>query len=414
MTERGPHVLLLTHAFPPLRSARSLQIGKLVKYAMRAGARFDVVTGQVGARLSDATGIDDAWLAESDGLNIRTCGPNGRSAIDRLRNAMFCLPDRRWERAACEAARTLIADRGPDTYDAMVSFFHPTASHAVALAVKKRHPELPWLAHFADPLAGNPFIRDRIPWHEALRRRREHSFIEHADGVLFVGEQLLSYVMGRYPEQASKAKVLFHVFDPELYPSGSERRRAPGGVLKLAYVGGFTSTRSYRPILTVVKHLEAGQADLSRVQFEFVGGQTREAAEVLNRIRPNLAFSVGAVDYLESLRRMRDADCLILVDANMAQSPFYPSKLADYFGSLRPVLGISPPHSYSTELLRRHGMPVFDYDHLDQCAALVAGWLSSGKGPEAIRPETVSAYEASHVAERFLEIVRSRTAGEAE
>ncbi len=400
-----PRLLLITHAFPPLRSARSLQIGKLVKYALRAGASFEVIASQIGTKFSNAEGIDDSWLTTSGQLTVHRCGPSGRTVGDKLISVATGLPHYRWHRAALRGGLEVIQSRGANYFDAMVSFFSPAESHIVAHAIKKRYPSLPWLAHFADPLSANPFRDDRLFWRETVRRRIERRTVSLADGLLFVGEQLLSFVMARYPRFSGKAQTLFHCFDPELYPPLEQRPAEDPRPLTLAYVGGFTALRNFQPLLDIVSRLRASGEDLSRIRIELVGGQTGQAAAALNAVRAGLAHSWGNVDYRQSLLRMRAADGLILIDANTPQSPFYPSKLVDYFGSLRPILGISPSHSYSTQLLRRHGMPVFDYDHLDHCAQQVARWMISARKPSPYAPEEVACYDAYAVARRFLQIV---------
>jgi hypothetical protein len=51
---------------------------------------------------------------------------------------------------------------------------------------------------------------------------------------------------------------------------------------------------------------------------------------------------------------MKEADGLILVDADADQSVFLPSKLVDYLGAGRPIFGVTPPGT-SANLLRTLG-----------------------------------------------------------
>jgi glycosyltransferase involved in cell wall biosynthesis len=52
---------------------------------------------------------------------------------------------------------------------------------------------------------------------------------------------------------------------------------------------------------------------------------------------------------------MQEADVLMVIDADVPDSVFLPSKLIDYLGAGRPVLGITPPDSGSARVIRKAG-----------------------------------------------------------
>jgi hypothetical protein len=61
---------------------------------------------------------------------------------------------------------------------------------------------------------------------------------------------------------------------------------------------------------------------------------------------------VGNVSFVESLERMYDADILLLIEANIRQNLFLPSKLSDYIGADTPIVGLTPPGG-SEDAMRR-------------------------------------------------------------
>ena len=66
----------------------------------------------------------------------------------------------------------------------------------------------------------------------------------------------------------------------------------------------------------------------------------------------------GKVPFLDSLALMKGADFLLLIDAplkNHLESVFLPSKLIDYMGSGRPVIGVTPLRGASARVLRETG-----------------------------------------------------------
>ena len=69
----------------------------------------------------------------------------------------------------------------------------------------------------------------------------------------------------------------------------------------------------------------------------------------------DVVVATQKVPYLESLSVMRSADVLLVIDAPLEVSPFFPSKLADYMGANRPILGITPAQGATADILRRLG-----------------------------------------------------------
>jgi hypothetical protein len=72
-----------------------------------------------------------------------------------------------------------------------------------------------------------------------------------------------------------------------------------------------------------------------------------------------------AVSYLESLRLMKASDALVVIDGifdELKCNPFFPGKLADYFGSGRPVLAVTMKEGPTADLLRERGEMISDED----------------------------------------------------
>ena len=63
--------------------------------------------------------------------------------------------------------------------------------------------------------------------------------------------------------------------------------------------------------------------------------------------------NVGRVNYQESLDYIASASICILIEATMEESIFFPSKLADYLASGKPVLAFSPGKGLAADLAIR-------------------------------------------------------------
>lgn len=390
----GLRVLLISYHFPPSLAARGLQLGKLVKYAVVDGVEFDVITS-ASQEISDL---------ERAGLPIRVwrCPQTGRNWTDRLSSFVSGMAMRQWAHAAAEVGCRILSERGSHYYNCLMTCSHPIDSHCAGHMVRRKFPQIPWLAHFSDPWANNPIAKPHGPWQRPIMNWHENRIISSADRLVFVCEPLREYVMRRYPCDVAKSCVLHHVFDPDLY---GEPHQSRDGCLRIAYVGGLSRERSIEPLLHMLHCLKTAGINAGQLVFEFVGEDSKDAANALNAEIPGIARSMGKVGYIESLRYMRQADALLIIDANLQESPYFPSKLADYYGAGVPVLGISPANSCTTEMLRQLDMPVYDYGHLDACAAFIAAVATGSSQLPVIPKQKILRFSAANVAKEFEHIV---------
>ncbi|HVV60648.1 MAG TPA: hypothetical protein VHD14_02715 [Pseudolabrys sp.] len=228
------------------------------------------------------------------------------------------------------------------SYAAVVSWSQWHSVHLVGLALKERHPRLRWLAHFSDPWSTNPFFKAGAVT-RAANLRLERKVLHAADGLLFTTEETKAEMAGD-SQFAAKATVLPHCFDPALYPDAASQ--VSDEKLRLRYLGAFYGSRTPEPLFRGLVELLGRRPELAKkLQIELIG-RTKPAmldGEARRKLPAPLIKLVAPVDYRTSLALMRQADLLLVIDAPSQASPFLPSKLVDYIGARRPVLGITPP-----------------------------------------------------------------------
>jgi hypothetical protein len=115
------------------------------------------------------------------------------------------------------------------------------------------------------------------------------------------------------------------------------------------------------------------------------------------------------VSYQESCSLAAAADGLLIIDAPAAQSVFLPSKLIEYVGVGRPILGITPPGA-AANLIKELGGWVADPSSQEAMKATVVEFLTylrnaRQSGPWGT-PEVRSRYEAPVVSKSFEMMLR--------
>lgn len=410
------NLLAISFYAPPQLTPQAIQIGRLL-YHLDAS-----VTLLHGRDAQCADGYDQypdffrriAALAVAD-PGPRLQGAWRRAAVRKLPLYGAC-PDllAPWRRAALLRAQAHIAQHRPD---ALASFGMPMSDHLVGLALK-RQTGLPWLAHFSDPWADNPFHKT-TPLEHQINLALERRVIAHADQILFTSERILDLVMRKYPAAwRSRAAVLAHAWDLDHFAApltqrtastASEHPKPHQGLTKgvrhgvrhiVRHIGACYGTRSPEPLFAALARIAATAPRLlDAVAFEMIGPVAPAFLDspALRSLPPGLLTRHPQVSYRSALQLAGDASALIVIEApSKDDSVFLPSKLIDYIGVRRPVWGITPAGTGADVIADWSGGPhtCADPSH----PATVAGMLAAAIDALDCQPDC---YGPERVAQRY-------------
>jgi hypothetical protein len=148
-----------------------------------------------------------------------------------------------------------------------------------------------------------------------------------------------------------------------------------------------------------------------KARLELVGPADPETARLITTLRLETAVSqTGRVSYEESLARIGAASACVLIEGDMREGIYLPSKLADYIVARKPVLALSPSVGTVEDLSTDPA--VFRLERADEKG--IAGTIlhlykahSDGR-LDQFRPSEglVKAFSADAVAQRFLGLAR--------
>jgi hypothetical protein len=381
-------LLALSYAFPPMILPEAILSAK--RLANLPGWRADVIAAN---DYQEGMGNDPELAAYAGAAvdSVTRLRPAVNLPWHRL-GAFGRLPDgwRVLTGKTVKAAEAL----GPSRYDAMLSWSTWHSIHLAALRLKRRYPRLPWLAHFSDPWVDNPFAAYGTVT-GAINRALERKVMTHADRILFTTPETVALVMTKYPQAVrDKARVIPHGFDPILYPD----RSPPASARKIfRYVGNFYGLRSPEPLFRAVTAAIARQPQLAReISIEIVGrlDSGMENTPAAKALPHGLVTIRSPVGYKDSLALMRTAHVLLVIDAPIEHSVFFPSKLADYLGARRPIVGLTPPGA-SARILRASGHLVADPTDAEAGAAALLHSLVRASAADATLSADVGEYSAA-------------------
>ncbi len=358
-------VLCLSFRTPPAVRPQAILIGKMIPEWIRQGVQPVIVN-------YDNNGD---WGIDVPIYSVPFFRINRFAAkLPFVREALEYI----YLRRLCRKLKPIIREH---EIDLIFSFANPQASNALGAMLKKQT-HLPFVAHFSDPWYDMPL--EKKSWaSNRLVRAWEKYVIKNSDRVIFVNPILRDLVMKKYPSAwTEKTSIIPHCFDPKLY---AKVEKLASHLFLFGHIGAFYEQRRPEPLLEVMSKVK--KAGINDFRLELVGADqaytgftTKELGSSIQNF--GLADTVAvkpAVDYIESLKLMSEADCLLVMDANLDSSPFLPSKLIDYAGSGTIIVGFTPQGSPTQHFLDKLGYRSFSYQQLDQAAQYLADLVQTKK-----------------------------------
>ena len=129
--------------------------------------------------------------------------------------------------------------------------------------------------------------------------------------------------------------------------------------IHVCYTGNLYGIRGAALVANVARRMRTEDASKPIVidVFGAVRGTDKRQLEALG---PGVRFH-GNVSYQESLAAMQHADVLLLLDVPSPGSPFFPSKLAEYLGTRRPIIALAADDSATARIAREMGLMLCPY-----------------------------------------------------
>lgn len=404
VTSQG-RVLLFSYAFPPMQVQMTAAVYKPMAAIARSGFAVDVVCAD---SFCSELPLDHSLLpfAENSFGSITRLRPS-TSLMGRVRTSsrIFSrVPD--LMSVLHESAYATLMDMDLSRYDALMTWSPFHSINAVMARVKKARRNVRWIAQFSDPWAGNPLEVSRFT--KFWNARNEPVTVNIADAIVHSSRYSLDLMLRNYQREIRrKAYVIPHAYDEELFP---QRPKARNDKILLRYVGVLYGRRSPEPLFQALASLFARRPDLcQKLCIEFVGFIPPEMLQTPTAmgLPEGTIRSFGNVSFVESLEKMYDADILVLIEANIRQNLFLPSKLSDYMGARTPIVGLVPPGG-SEDALKQlncwYARPS-DIDGISHAIEGAAEYVMTSSDMQWCDESYRDTFSGTQVAGRFTDII---------
>lgn len=313
------------------------------------------------------------------------------SSVSDCKNIQVIYSDRKnfidWEKDCFDSFFALHKEK---KFDAIMSRTMPPETIGIAKRIKDNFPSLPWVASLGDPLSNNPYIlnegskyRSVIEQIKSLRRKvlgKNESFLRQlrgfeldclssADALIFPNETLRDFVV---KSKQVPTWVVPHSYDKSLYLREDNNLKKIKKII-VSYIGTLDSHRNPEFLFQALrKSLLANTSLPKKLEIRLYGNFNEELKKLINGFGlAELVKSFPPVSYEESLKIMESSDWLIHIDAffksleETGGSVFFAGKIADYFGTNKPILGLTGDKSPASSLISQAGGQIFSYSQTE-------------------------------------------------
>jgi glycosyltransferase involved in cell wall biosynthesis len=402
-------ILIISYYFPPSSSPEAIQTGRFVKKLAKKGYQIDVVT----------SGHGDTNIGHGYPDNVKVYKTKRIKALEnRYVSRLFHLaplnqlfPDSYWWWFifALNKSKQLIENY---SYDCVYSRSQPFTSNLVGLYIKRKY-RLKWIAHFSDPWIDSPFS-SFIKFLPNLNTQWEKHIFQKADYITTPSYAMELLYKKKFEGSKDKIVTIMHMFDEDVkLQLKSKQVKHDQTKIRIVHAGMFYNIYRTPDLFIEALHYIKSKVDkdfVNKLEVIFLGKTSDIYKEKTKQYDIEGQFTyINRVDYLNSLEFMSSADILLLIDTMFRESHknlFLPSKLIDYIGMGKPIIGMGDPCSVSNRILNDLSYPFIDI-HLDPEAVykqVYQALKSLAEGRNFV-PEKRDFYIGEHPIEKFQELL---------
>ena len=450
---------MIAYSFPPAGGPGVQRTSKFVKYLRAYGWEPVVLTrDDNNIPLKDESLIKDI---PEDVNVIRTKAwdlsayPGILGLVGKLIGRKILIPDseRLWEIFSRKRAEDIIKSHN---IDLIYTTSLPYSSHLMAIHLKKKFPDIPWVADFRDEWTNNPYILDNPynPIRMNIERKMERKVLQTADYLITNTPVMLRNFINNNPDMNLDKKfcVIPNGYDPDDFKillngsnskvnnrddnnNGSILVTSDNGVkylgvnnknndgfrnpskFTITYTGAFYGRRKPDIFFHAIGDLiKEEKIDRNKLQIKLMGSFKKEQIQKLIDLH-NLDGVVEIFPYIpheECLKHMISSDCLLLIEgAGPGAEAFYTGKVFEYMIAGRPILAIIPVNGAAAMLIRETSTGLIsDCTDLkgtkDNIEILYNAWL---KGENIYSPniEEIKKYERNALTAKLAEVFEKAT-----
>ena len=247
-------------------------------------------------------------------------------------------------------------------FDLVLSSFSPIEPHEVALAVKKKFPNLVWIADMRDGMSNNPYNTEKA---RQLLAEKEQEMKTYVDGITTVSQPILDDFI-RVFTQTKSFEEIRNGYDHSLSPNKKFNE-----IFTIVYAGTFYGKDKPDNFLKALLNLKENKSIAPNFLIRFVGANHN--FWIPSELNENIEF-IPKVPQMEAIEYMANADCNLLIRVPVPAKGMFSGKLFDYLSVEKPIIAMVDKEDVAAELIRENsaGFVVDCFDESEIEKAILA------------------------------------------
>ncbi|MEQ9414870.1 MAG: glycosyl transferase, partial [Cyclobacteriaceae bacterium] len=228
----------------------------------------------------------------------------------------------------------------------------PHSIHLIGQRLKKRMPEIKWVADFRDPWSEWDLLDtlSLTSWARSKHRRLEREVLSQADKVITIAP----YHVKRLELLGNRqVDLITNGFDEEDFNAIKQVRNKK---FTIRHIGIVDELRDPRPVMNSLKEMLLGNPILGEtLAIEFIGNVNSAFKSYVEQdsVLSQVTQFVDQVPHSELLKIYGRTDLQLLVLAHTAIAPGnLPGKFFEYLASGNPILAIGPVDGDAADVLK--------------------------------------------------------------
>jgi len=316
----------------------------------------------------------------------------------------FLIPDPRrgWNRFAFRKALGLIREENIST---IITTSPPHSTQLIGLRLKKKLPDIKWIADLRDPWTDIYYYREFYPlW---LSRKIDSGYekrvLRSADGIITVGESLGELFELKVPGTKEKTGIIYNGFDQEDFSGIS-----PGvpEIFTISYIGTLSDAYPVSGLLNVLKVFHENGRNF---KLRFIGAVSEKQKEKIRiSLPPSHTEVIPYVNHQEAVRYMLESTILLLIiPDHPGNKCIITGKLFEYLASGKPVICLGPTDGDAAEILKKTGHgAAFSYDDKEN----ISRYLNDvSANPQLYIKDLPGTYSKEYLTRQLASLIRKKT-----
>jgi glycosyltransferase involved in cell wall biosynthesis len=386
-----PKVLIITYYWPPGSGAGVQRWLKFAKYLPEFGWEPVILTVDpdyasfpatdntlqndipIATRVFKTRATNYFRIYRKGSTSVPSAGFAGgnedgfKARLMRFIRGNFFIPDPRkgWNSYAFEKACELIEKEG---IKHIITTSPPHSTQLIGLKLKKRYPEIKWIADLRDPWTDIYYYSQF--YHTAPARKIDESYefnvLKKADRIITVGKSLKDLFASKLAGIENKIDILTNGFDEDDF-KGIDKINPQK--FTISYIGTLSDAYPVDAFLTAcTKFKNPGNELLLR----FVGTVSRNQKDlIISKAGSESVEFIPYVNHRYAIKYMLSSSALLLIiPDHHSNKSIITGKLFEYLAAGKPIICLGPEDGDAAEILKQSALSrTFSYTESEKIIA---------------------------------------------